>query len=73
MQTFYSVREKSIKFSHRRGEHDLSFLRATIEATFDDTTSWEPFADQVCVRTTSGYEDYGLAMQNDKGLHLLRL
>jgi len=62
-----------MKFSHRRGEHDLSFLRATVEATFDDTTPREAFADQVCVRTTSSYEDYGLAVQNDEGLHLLRL
>jgi len=62
-----------VKFSHRRGEHDFSFLRATIEATFDDTASRETFADQVSVGTTGGYEDYGLAMQNDKGLHLLRL
>ena len=65
--------EKIANFSHRRGEHGRALLRATIEATFDDTTSWEAFADQVCVRTTSSYEDYGLAVQNDEGLHLLRL
>ena len=62
-----------MKFLHRRGEHGRALLRATIEATFDDTTSREAFADQVSVRTTSSYEDYGLAVQNDEGLHLMGL
>ena len=62
-----------MKFSHRRGEHGRALLRATVEVTFDYTTSWEAFADQVCVGTTSSYEDDGLAVQNNIGLHLMGL
>ena len=62
-----------MKFSHRRGEHGRALLRATIQAAFDNAATWEAFADQVCVRTTSSYEDYGLAVQNDEGLHLMGL
>ena len=61
-----------MKFSHRRGEHGRALPRATIEATFDNAATWEAFADQVSVRTTSSYEDYGLAVQDDVGFHLLR-
>ena len=62
-----------MKFSHRGGEHGRALLRATVQVAFDYTTSWEALADQVCVRTTSSYEDYGLAVQNDEGLHLMGL
>ena len=72
-QTFYTVCEKIAKFSHRRGKHGRALLRATVEVTFDYTTSWEAFADQVCICATCCYEDDGLALQNDEGLHLLRL
>ena len=65
--------EKIAKFSHRRGKHGRALLRATVEVTFDYTTSWEAFADQVCICATCCYEDDGLALQNDEGLHLLRL
>ena len=58
-----------MKFSHRRGEHDFSFLRATIEATFDDTASRETFADQVSVGAARCYKDNCLAVQNNIGLH----
>ena len=58
-----------MKFSHRRGEHDLSFLRATIEAAFDNAATWETFADQVSVGAARCYKDNCLTVQNNIGLH----
>jgi len=58
-----------MKFSHRGGEHGRALLRATVQVAFDNATTWEAFADQVSVRTTSSYEDYGLAVQDNVDLH----